>query len=121
MRTLVYAHSLTRILAKYSSFDSYAQHRRSTHALCTNCNTSAGLEGPVGSSYEDYSVTKHMKSGKHSGKASHDQVLLQATVWEAGQCLSLFQRCVKPYVYAVFFSYLVNRYPHGSFITLRIN
>ncbi len=70
MRTLVYAHSLTRILAKYSSFDSYAQHRRSTHALCTNCNTSAGLEGPVGSSYEDYSVTKHMKSGKHSGKAS---------------------------------------------------
>ncbi len=30
------------------------------------------------------------------------QVLLQATVWEAGQCLSLFRRCVKPYVYAVF-------------------
>ncbi len=86
-----------------------------------NCNTSAGLEGPVGSSYEDYSVTKHMESGKHSGKASRDQVFLQATVWEAEQCLSLFQRCVKPYVYAVFFSYLVNRYPHGSFFTLRIN
>ncbi len=30
------------------------------------------------------------------------QVLLQATVWEAGPCLSLFRRCVKPYVYAVF-------------------
>ncbi len=38
------------------------------------------------------------KSGKYSVKASRDQVLLQATVWEAGQCLSLFQRCVKPYV-----------------------
>ncbi len=30
------------------------------------------------------------------------QVLLQATIWEAGPCLSLFRRCVKPYVYAVF-------------------
>ncbi len=30
------------------------------------------------------------------------QVLLQATVWKARQCLSLFRRCVKPYVYAVF-------------------
>ncbi len=30
------------------------------------------------------------------------QVLLQATAWEAGQHLSLFQGCVKPYVYAVF-------------------
>ncbi len=44
------------------------------------------------------------KSGKHSGKASRDQTLLQAnvTVWEAGQCLSIFRRCVNPYVYAVF-------------------
>ncbi len=38
----------------------------------------------------------------HSGKASRDQVLLQATVWEAGQYLSLFWRSVKPYDYAVF-------------------
>ncbi len=36
------------------------------------------------------------------GKASCEQLLLQATVWEAGQCLSLLRRCVKPYVYAVF-------------------
>ncbi len=41
-----------------------------------NCNTSPGLAGAVGSSYEDYSVTKDMKrnSGKHSGKARRDQV-----------------------------------------------
>ncbi len=45
---------------------------------------------------------KTQKSGKHSRKASGDQVLLQATIWEAGPCLSLFRRCVKPYVYAVF-------------------
>ncbi len=43
-----------------------------------------------------------LKSGKHSGKASHDQVLLQATVWEAAKCLSLFRICVNSYVYAVF-------------------
>ncbi len=45
---------------------------------------------------------KTQNSGKHSRKASRDQVLLQATIWEAGPCLSLFRRCVKPYVYAVF-------------------
>ncbi len=41
------------------------------------CNTSPGLVGGVGSSYEDYSVTKDTEenSGKHSGKASRDQVL----------------------------------------------
>ncbi len=54
-----------------------------------NCNTSPGLAGPVGSIYEDYSVTKDTEEklteavGKDSGKASRDQVLLQATVWEA--------------------------------------
>ncbi len=26
--------------------------------FATNCNTSPGLVGPVGSSYEDYSMTK---------------------------------------------------------------
>ncbi len=36
------------------------------------------------------------------GRKTHDQVLLQATVWEAAKCLSLFRICVKSYVYAVF-------------------
>ncbi len=106
MCTLAYAHSRTRSLAKYTSFDSYVYTdiRRMRFAL--NCNTSPGLAEPVGCSYEDYSVTKGTEEklieGKHSRKASRDQVFLQATVWEARQCLSLFRRCVKPYVYAVF-------------------
>ncbi len=88
-------------LAKYTSFDSYADVRRMCFA--PNCNTSPGLAGPVGSSYEDYSVTKDTEEKlKYSGKASRDQVLLQATVWEARRCLSLFRRCVKSCVYAVF-------------------
>ncbi len=42
-----------------------------------NCNTSPGQAGAVGSSYEDYRVTKDTeeKLVKHSGKARRDQVL----------------------------------------------
>ncbi len=42
-----------------------------------NCNTSPGLAAVVGSSSEDYSVTKDTEenSCKHHGKASRDQVL----------------------------------------------
>ncbi len=99
-------------------------HRRSTHALLPNCNTSPSLAGPVGSSYEDYSVMKDtvekLRSPVSSGKASHEQVLQQAIIWEAGPCLSLFWRCVKPMFMQFFFGYLVNRYPHSSVSTLRI-
>ncbi len=49
-RTLSYAHSRMRSLTKYTSFDSYTYR--------VNCNTSPDLAGAVGSSYEDYSVTK---------------------------------------------------------------
>ncbi len=40
----------------------------------------------------------------------------------AGQCLSLFRRCVKPYVYAVFLWLPCESItPHGSICTLWIN
>ncbi len=86
---LAYAHSRARSLAK---FDSYAYTEVRRMRFTPNCKTSPGLAGPEGSAYEDYSVMKDTeeKSGKHCGKASRDRVLLQATVWEAGQCLSLF-------------------------------
>ncbi len=101
-----------RSLAKYTSFDSYAYTDIRRMRFAPNCNNSPGLARPVESSYEDYSVMKDTHKThrsylddwscfhKHSGKASRDQVLLQATVWEARRCLSLFRRCVKPYVYA---------------------
>ncbi len=46
-----------RSLAKYTAFDSYAYTVRRMR-FAPNCNTSPGLAGPVGSSYEDYNVTK---------------------------------------------------------------
>ncbi len=49
----MYAQSRTRSLAKYTSFDSYVY--TDVQRLC---NTSPGLAGAVGSSYEDYSVTE---------------------------------------------------------------
>ncbi len=59
---LAYAHSHTCSLAKYTSFDSNAYTVESIDVrrmrFAPNCNTSLGLAGPVGSSYEDYSVTK---------------------------------------------------------------
>ncbi len=58
MRTLAYAHSRTRNLANYTSFDSYAYTDVRRMLFAPNCNTSPGLAVPVGSSYEDYSVTK---------------------------------------------------------------
>ncbi len=58
MRTLAYAHSRMRSLAKYTSFDSYAYTNVRRMRFEPNCNTSPGLAGAVGSSYEDYSVTK---------------------------------------------------------------
>ncbi len=57
-RTLSYAHSRKRSLAKYTSFDSYAYTGVRRLCFTPNFNTSPGLAGPVGSSYEDYSVTK---------------------------------------------------------------
>ncbi len=57
-RTLAYAHSCTRSLAKYTSFDSYAYTDVRRMRFAPNCNASPDLAGPVGSSYEDYSVTK---------------------------------------------------------------
>ncbi len=88
------------------------------------CNTSPGLAGAVGSSYEDYSVTKHRRknSQKHSGKASRDQVLRNYR-WEAGQHLSLIRRVLNgKHMLFLFFGYLMNRYPppHGSVSTLWI-
>ncbi len=44
--------------AKYTSFDSYAYADVRRMHFAPNCNTSPGLAGAVGSSYEDYSVTK---------------------------------------------------------------
>ncbi len=66
--TLAYAHSRMSILAKYTSFDSYADVRRMCFA--PNCNTSPGLAGPVGSSYEDYSVTKDTEEKNHRSLVS---------------------------------------------------
>ncbi len=51
-------HSRTCSLAKYTSFDSYAYTDIQCMRFTPNCNTSPGLAGPVGSSYEDYSVMK---------------------------------------------------------------
>ncbi len=58
MRTLAYAHSRTRSLAKYTSFDSYAYTDIRRMCFASNCNTSPGLAGPVRSGFEDYSVAK---------------------------------------------------------------
>ncbi len=57
-RTLAYAHSRTRSFAKYTLFDSYAYTDVRRIGFVPNCNISPGLAGPVGSSYEDYSMTK---------------------------------------------------------------
>ncbi len=94
-------HTVVHAALQSTSFDSYAYADVRRMRFAPNYSTSP--VGAVGSSYEDYSVTKDTEEKlKYSGKASRDQVLLQATVWEARQCLSLFRRCVKPYVYAVF-------------------
>ncbi len=45
--TLAYAHSRTRSLAQFTSFEVYFVR------FAPNCNTSPGLAGAVGSSYED--------------------------------------------------------------------
>ncbi len=55
-------HSRTRSLAKYTSFDSYTYTDIRRMRFAPNCNTSPGLVGPLGSSYEDYSVTKDTES-----------------------------------------------------------
>ncbi len=74
------------------------------------CNTSPGLAGAVGSSYEDYSVTKDMKkhSGKHSGKANRDQVLGKLAF---GKPYSVYAYSGGVWSHMFFFGYLVNRYP----------
>ncbi len=51
---LAYAHSRTRSLAKYTWLDSYVQRMR----FAPTCNSSPGLAGAVGSTCEDYSMTK---------------------------------------------------------------
>ncbi len=56
-RTLAYVHSRTRSIAKYTSFKLYAYTEVRRMCFVPNCNTSPGLAGPVGSSYEDYGVT----------------------------------------------------------------
>ncbi len=48
----------TVVLAKYTSFDLYAYTNVRRMCFAPNCNTSPGLAGPIGSSYEGYSVTK---------------------------------------------------------------
>ncbi len=59
MLKLAYVHSRTRSLANYTSFDSYVYTDVRRMRFASNCsNTSPGLVEPVGSSYEDYSVTK---------------------------------------------------------------
>ncbi len=51
--------------------------RMRTHALCAKVQYLSWPRGAIGSSYEDYSVTKTRKknSCKHGLKASIDQVL----------------------------------------------
>ncbi len=60
MRTVLRA-AVQNILNLTYASNAYAYTgvRRMHFAL--NCNTSPGLAGPVGSSYEDYSVTKEME------------------------------------------------------------
>ncbi len=53
MRTVV-----PRSHAKYTSFDSYAYTDVRGMRFAPNYNTSPGLAGAVGSSYEDYSVVE---------------------------------------------------------------
>ncbi len=61
MRTLAYVHSRTCSLATYTSFDSYAYTDVRHMLYVPNCNTAPGLAGPVGSSYEDYSVMEDIE------------------------------------------------------------
>ncbi len=92
-------------------------HRRSTHALCAKLQY---LSWPSGAFREQlWRLQRDKGHGKYSGKASRDQILLQATVWEVGQCHMFMQ---------FFFGYLVNQYPPpptspppGSIFTLWIN
>ncbi len=75
-------HSRTRSLAKYTSFDSYAYTDVQRMRFTPNCNTSYGLAGPVGSSYEDYSVMKDT-----------EEKLIE--VWSTAERLAVTKYCCK--------------------------